>query len=168
MPDPKAELLRRINHSWSALEAVVRSLSGAQLASPGPEGWSVKDHLTHLMAWENSMVYLLQGRARHLGLGVDEALYLRGDDDEINAAIQQKHRDRAPGEVLTQWQSVHEQMIAAIAGLGDSDLGETYSQFLPDEPGEDSGESILGRIRGNTDEHFDEHRTYIQSVVAGP
>ena len=114
------------------------------------------------------MGYMLQGRARHLGLGVEEALYLRGDDDEINAAIQQRHRDRAPGEVLKQWRSVHEQMLAALAGLSGSDLGKTYSQFLPDEPGEDSGEPVLSRISGNTDEHFDEHRTYIQSLVAGP
>jgi hypothetical protein len=120
------------------------------------------------MAWENSMVYLLQGRGRHLGLGVEEALYLRGDDDEINAAIQQKHRDRAPAEVLTQWRSVHEQMLAALAGLSGSDLGKTYSQFLPDEPGEDSDEPVLGRISGNTYEHFDEHRAYVQSIVAGP
>ena len=168
MPDPKAELLQHVNQSWEALEAVVRSLSDAQLASPGPEEWSVKDHLAHLLAWENSMVYLLQGRARHLGLGVEEALYLRGDDDEINAAIQQKHRDRTPAEVLAQWRSVHEQMLAALAGLSGSDLGKTYSQFLPDEPGEDSGEPVLSRISGNTYEHFDEHRTYIQPVVAGP
>jgi len=168
MPDPKAELLQRINQSWQALDAVVRSLSDAQLASPGPEEWSIKDHLTHLMAWENSMVYLLRGRARHLGLGVDEALYLRGDDDEINAAIQQKHRDRTLAEVLTQWRSVHQQMLAALARLSDSDLGKTYSQFLPDEPGEDSGEAVLSRISGNTYEHFDEHRAYIQSVAAGP
>ncbi len=162
----KVGLLQLIERSWAALETVVRPLTDAQMAARGPERWSAKDHLAHLMAWENSMVYLLQGRARHLGLGVDEALYLRGNDDEINAAIQNKHRDRPPAEVLSQQRSVHERMIAALVDLSDADLRKTYSQYLPAEPGKDTGEPILNRIAGNTYEHFDEHSADIQSVVA--
>ncbi len=163
----KSQLLDLIHHSRTELEQTVNGLTEAQLAAPGPEGgWSVKDHLVHLMAWENSMVYLLNRRARHLGLGVDEATYLGGDDDVINAAIQAKHADRPPAEILADWRATHQQLLETLNRLTDAELQKPYAHFLPDEPGDDGGQSILNRIGGNTYEHYDEHRGYIQSLIA--
>jgi uncharacterized protein (TIGR03083 family) len=166
MPITQSELLTQIHHSYSALEQTLKPLTDAQLTRPGPGGWSVKDHLTHLLAWENSMVFLLSGRARHLGLGVDEAMYLRGDDDEINAAVQRLHAARPPAEVLADFRATHQRMVEAIKRLSDADLLKVYSNYLPDEPGEETGEPICKRILGNTVEHFDEHRDYIQSLLS--
>src|SRR5439155_13508367 len=53
-PEPRtaAELIDRVQIEWAALEYTVAGLSLQQLIRPGPQGWSVKDHLVHIAEWE--------------------------------------------------------------------------------------------------------------------
>jgi hypothetical protein len=167
LPRNKAELESRITSSWSQLEQTIDSLTEEQLTEPrDPAGWSAKDHLAHLAAWERSMVYLLQNQPRHEGLGVEESVYLESEEDDINAVIQQASKDLSLGEVLTLLRTTHEQLRELVSAMSDEDLQQTYSHFLPDEPGRDDGNPILWRISGNTDSHFDAHRGYIEAIVA--
>jgi uncharacterized protein (TIGR03083 family) len=167
LPRDKTDLLARIERSWAELERTIGRLGDAQLTGPRDGGgWAVKDHLAHLAAWERSMAYLLRGRPRHEGLGVDERTYLEGDEDEINDAIFRLGRDRPLPETLADWRETHRQLLATLAGLGDADLQKTYSDYLPDEPGEETGEPIVGRLAGNTYEHYDQHRGWIEALVA--
>src|SRR5687767_977074 len=116
MPEhTKAELMSEIESSWSNLNTALDRLREAQLTEPKDDnGWAVKDHLAHLAAWERSMVYMLQGKPRHEGLGVDEELYLNGDDDEINAAIQERTKDMPPAEALAELRNVHNQLMRML------------------------------------------------------
>lgn len=165
-PGSKAELERRLDASWSLLEQRIGGLDERQLTGPRDAvGWTAKDHLAHLAAWERSMVYLLQGKPRHEGLGVEEAIYLEGDDDAINAVIQSATSGLPLADVLAVLRSTHEQLRALVASISDEELRQPYSHFLPDEPGEDSGKPILGRISGNGDAHFAEHLGYIEAIV---
>jgi len=76
-PRTKVELEHRLDQSFSRLERRFEVLDARQLEGPtDPAGWTAKDHLAHLAAWERSMVHLLQGRPRHEGLGVEEAVYM--------------------------------------------------------------------------------------------
>ncbi len=166
-PQSKAELERRLDASWSLLQQRIGEFDERQLTGPlDPAGWTAKDHLMHLAAWERSMVYLLRGKTRHEGLGVEEAVYLDGDDDAINAVIQVATKDVPLAEVLTLLRTTHEQLRSLVASMSDEDVQQPYSHFLPDEPGEDSGEPILGRISGNGDAHFAEHLGYIEAIVS--
>ena len=89
----RAELLSEIDGTWTKLNTALDGLTQEQMTEiRDPEGWAVKDHLTHMAAWERSVVVFLQGRPRHEGLGVDEQLYETGGDDKINAAIQEKQK----------------------------------------------------------------------------
>ncbi|MBA2468405.1 MAG: ClbS/DfsB family four-helix bundle protein [Chloroflexia bacterium] len=165
-PQSKAELERRLDESWSRLEQRIGEFDDRQLTGPqDPAGWAAKDHLMHLAAWERSMVFLLQGKPRHEGLGVDEAVYLDGGDDAINAVIQSATKDVPLTEVLALLRSTHEQLRALVSSMSDDDPRQPYSHFRPAEPGEDSGEPILGRISGNGDAHFVEHLGYIEAIV---
>lgn len=97
-----------------ALEAALDRLGPEQLAgSADAQGWTVKDHLTHLAAWERSMTYLLRGRPRHEGLGVPEETYQRGDVDATNAAIYARAKDRAPDDALADFRDAHRELLAA-------------------------------------------------------
>lgn len=169
-PRDKTELLARIDRSWAALMEAVGRLSDAQLAAPrDAAGWAIKDHLAHLAAWERSIVYLLRGQPRHEALGIDEATYragLAGDVERDNAAIYERTKDLPPAAVLETLRDVHRQLLDALAGLTDADLGKTYSQYLPDEPGEDSEAPIADYIAGDTYEHFDEHHAWIAALTA--
>ena len=60
----KAELLQAIERSWASLDDLVAGLREPELTRHGPDGWSVKDHLAHLAAWNLALVALLEGRDR--------------------------------------------------------------------------------------------------------
>ena len=72
LPRDMTDLLRRMEEAWSSLDGALSQLSEEQLQRRDDTGWSVKDHLSHMAAWERSVAFLLQGRPRHEGLGVDE------------------------------------------------------------------------------------------------
>ncbi len=164
----KAEQLERIDESWLRLNGFIESLTPAQLAGPtDAAGWTVKDHLAHLAAWERGLVFLLQRRPRHEGMGVEESVYLQAGLDDLNEAIRQVTVDTPIDEVIADLRGTHEQLRAMIAAMPEDDLRRTYSWFLPDEPGEDDGRPIISRIAANTDGHFDEHLPWMQAIVAG-
>jgi hypothetical protein len=162
----KAELVAQIQRSWAALEQTLSGVDQARMTTIGPDGWSIKDHLAHVATWEESLTAILQSRPRHLALGVDERTYLEAGEDELNASIYEHHKLRPLVEVLDMFQQTHQRMLAALAALSDADLLKTYSDFLPDEPGEDSGAPMLARIPGSTYEHYDDHRAWIAALVA--
>ena len=90
----KAELLADIEQAWIAINTTLDHLNDERLTNPqDAKGWTVKDHIIHLTAWERSVVFFLQGQPRHLGLGVDEATYLSGKYDEINAVNYKKTKE---------------------------------------------------------------------------
>src|SRR5439155_24088674 len=80
-PRTVEELLDRVQIDWAALEYAVASLTTAQLVSPGPEGWSVKDHLMHIGDWEKAVTAVLRGRPQYEGFGLSEATYVALGDD---------------------------------------------------------------------------------------
>jgi hypothetical protein len=163
----KAGLLADIERSWAALTATLDRLTEQQLTvRQDAEGWTVVDHVTHLTAWERSIVFFLQGQARHEGLGVDEAVYLRGDDDEINAIICRQRRGLRPEEALVQLRDVHGQLLRLLPPLTDGGLQLPYRHYLPDEPGDGDGPPALEVIHGNSAGHFAEHLAWIEVLIA--
>jgi hypothetical protein len=171
-PRDKRDLLRRIEAGRAELEAAIDSLDERQLtAIRDAQGWVVKDHLAHLAAWERSIVFLLQGRPRYEGLGVDEATYRTTEADgfdRVNAAIRLQTAGQTLAETLAGFQAVHGELLATLDGLTDADLLRTYSSFAPDEPGEETGAPIVGWIVGNTYEHYEEHLDWIRELLQRP
>ena len=162
----KSELLRLIDQEWGALQTTINGLNADQLTRPtNAGGWTAKDHIAHLAAWENSMVFLLQGKARHEGLGIPESVYLIGGEDPINDVIFQNVRNIPLDDVKQRLADVHQQMLALLDSLSDEALQLTYSDYLPNEPGRDDGSPILNRVFGNTAHHFDLHRPYIERIA---
>jgi hypothetical protein len=167
-PVTKAQLLQETNQAWSELNTALDNLTDAQMTDiRDPQGWAVKDHLTHLAAWERSMVFLFEGRPRHEGLGVDEQVYREGGDDGINAAIQARDNDLTAAEARSQLRDVHAQLMQIVEPMSDEDLMKPYSHFLPGEPGRDDSSPIFFRVHGNTAGHFEEHLGWIKELAGG-
>jgi uncharacterized protein (TIGR03083 family) len=162
----KADLIARIDPAWNELISTIESKTGEQLTGPTDDGgWTARDHIAHLAAWENSMVFLLQGKARHEGLGVSESTYFTGDEDEINDAIFQRVKSLSLADARARLTDVHQQMLALLDTLTDDDLQKPYSHYLPNEPGRDDGSPIINRVYGNTAHHFDLHGEYIDRIA---
>lgn len=164
----KLELMAAIGEEWAALTTALSRLSSADFtAHRDAHGWTVKDHLAHLAAWERSVLFLLTGRPRHLGLGVSEQLYLTRGEDAINDAIAQQNKKLSAGETLEQLNSVHAQMADLLTTLDDAALHKRYRAYLPDEPGDGDGPVVLDVIFSNTANHYAEHLPWILAIAAG-
>lgn len=160
----KAELLASIEPAWIALNAALDRLSDSQMTTiKDAHGWTVKDHLIHLAAWERSVVFFLQGQPRHAGLGVDQTLFKNGTFDEINAAIFQQHKEMPLAEAMMQFQTVHKRLLELLQPLADEDLQKPYREFMPDAT--DDSRLAITVIYDNTTDHFGEHLDWIEALV---
>jgi uncharacterized protein (TIGR03083 family) len=166
LPQDTEELLDRITDGWAILNQRIAPLSTAQLTAPGPDGgWSVKDHLAHLATWEDMLVALLSGVPIHAAFGLTRAQYDALDStDALNAIIVEQHKDRSLDEVLRRFKETHAQLVALISALPAEDLAKPISYFQPDDPDE---RPVLGKIIGDTYEHYAEHLPWIEAIIAG-
>lgn len=162
----KEILLEHIERDWQAINHLLDSLSVAQwIDLCNVDGWTVKDHVAHLVAWEDSVIGLLSRQPRHKRFGISESLYLSGDVDAINHALFEMHRDDDLEAVRNRFQSTHAILLSQIEALDDEALNLPYAHYLPDEPGEDEGPPVINIIYGNTAHHFREHQAWIQSML---
>jgi DinB superfamily len=178
-PKTTADVLSRVDRAWASLEGTVGRLSPTQLTElRDPAGWAVKDDLMHVAAWEDAFVARLEGRPTHEALGLDEAT-LALDEDAVNAAIFERHRDRALTEVLDALQASHRTARARLAALHDRTVAGPASGVLPSSsiastgfswdsaPGSERDTTPAGAwIGGNTWEHYDAHHGWIRELVA--
>jgi hypothetical protein len=162
----KAELLTHIERDWTALHDRLDQLSEADMTTlTNADGWTVKDHIAHLTAWERSVIFLLQGKPRHAGLGVPEAVYQKGSYDDINELIFEQEKDRPLTAVIAQFHQTHRELLDLLQPLTDADLHKPYAHYLPDEPGDGDGPPAINVVYGNTAHHFREHLGWIEALV---
>jgi uncharacterized protein (TIGR03083 family) len=154
------ELVDRIDRSWRELDDLASNVDDELLRAPVSDGWTVKDHLVHLAAWEESLLALLEGRDRAAAMGVP------GMEDAgteaINAAVFDQHRDQAPDQALAGFRQTHRRLLDRLAQLSDEDLSRPYSDF---QPGTGEERPVGGWVAGNTFEHYAEHLSYIRPAL---
>ncbi len=156
-PKDKAELLQRINREWSALERAFEGLSDSQMSLPDEGGWSIKDNLAHLAAWEHFMrfCYFRKLPAAEV-LGIDESILKQLDENGVNAVLYQRDKDRSTADILAAIRKEHEQLLADLAKM-------SFEQIMePLDPNDPQKRPLLGWILGNTYDHYKEHRARIE------
>jgi uncharacterized protein len=162
----KAALMAGIDENWRALNQVLDQLGEAGLAADqDSQGWTVKDHIGHVAAWERSARYFLEGKPRHEALGVDEALFREGDDDKINAAIREQQRHRSAADLLAELRQEHRQLMALLEPMSDDDLQKPLRHFDPNVRSAAADRPVLDLIYGNTADHFREHHRWIEAIT---
>jgi len=157
-------VMEPIEESWNQLNAAIDALGPEALNTTGPDGWAVKDHLAHLAAWEASLIGLLEGadRARAMGITAE------GDEetDELNDAIWGIHRQKTADQALAYFRQTHEELLRVLGKLSDEDLQRPYNDYQPNDPrAPDDNRPALEWVAGNTWEHYDEHREWIDQLV---
>ena len=161
----KKELAAEIDVAWMALQDALAGLSDAEMTSVlDAQGWTVKDHLTHLAAWEESVQFFLQGRPRYEALGVDEQLYSAADFDDINRVVRQRRQHLSLDQARTQLDATHRRLMGRVELLSDADLNQPVRHFLPTSSADDLRKAI-DIVRDNTSSHFSEHLEWILSLV---
>ena len=154
--------MQRIESSWNVLVALVGQIQDAGgLTKVGADGWTVKDHLAHIAAWEHSLLALIEGRDRSLGMGLTEPLE---GIDAINEAVRKLHESDTAEEALGYFRASHLQLVTALDKLSDGDLQKPYSHYQPSDPDEER--PVIGWVGGNTYEHYAEHIAWINQLIS--
>ena len=160
LPRDKTDLMERIQREWSALMRAIEGLTPGQMNAPMSGGWSVKDNLAHLNAWEQFLVHhYLQDQPPHQAMQMDADTFARLDETGINAVIHERSRHRPVADVLTELQRSHAQVLQALAAVSFDDLMQPR---FPDDP---EKRPLIGWVIGNTYEHYSEHRQNIERKV---
>jgi uncharacterized protein (TIGR03083 family) len=153
--------MSRIEAGWKRLGELVNQVEDAAgLNKVGADGWTVKDHLAHVAAWEHSLLALVEGNDRSAAMGLNEPLE---EIDSVNEAIRKLHAGDTADEALGYFRDSHAQLMAAMAKLDDADLQKPYSHYQPSEP--DENRPVVGWIAGNTYEHYTEHIDWINHLL---
>lgn len=164
-PQNIEKLLALIAADWQQLEDFIARLTPEQLITPNPTtGWTVKDHLAHLAAWEGGIVWLLTGRPRPAGMGLDDHTFYHTNMDEVNERIFQQNRERPVHEVMAHFQAIHQQMVETLTNLPEEYLLRPYGDYDVAGPGRDDGRPIVRWIVADTYEHYQEHLTYFNQL----
>jgi len=157
----KHTLLGDIRRDRAELEALVGSLDEAQLVAPGAGGrWAVKDHLSHIAAWERMIVAHLSDGSDHQIPGMDEASYAAATLDELNDRLFRLHRERPLAEVLGEFRAAHASIVEFIEGMAEARLSEAY---WDDDPAK---RTVREKISGDTYLHYREHADWIRELLA--
>jgi hypothetical protein len=161
-PLNKAELMARIDREWAALERAIAPLSVAQLTAPGADGWSVKDLLAHISAWERVLLISdLQGGTFAEAAGMDEATSAATEhmtaETGLNDYFYQRDKELPLSEVLANLRETHQHITAALEQLDDADLQRAHD---PDDP----ASHLVDNIVGDTYAHYREHRATIEAL----
>jgi hypothetical protein len=156
----KAELIAITEESYRNLQHEVAGLTDDEMRTPhAPDGWSVKDVLAHISGWERMftgwMDALLRGEKPDRPDSIDEAWL-----DATNARLYEESRHRSPEEVRIEGAEWHAAIIALIERMSEADL------FDPQRFPYTGGDPVAPWVRGNADEHYDEHRAQISAWKA--
>jgi hypothetical protein len=166
-PQTISELLGLIETEKAAFLRAVDGLSEQKLAAPvGPEGWAIKDHMAHLVAWQDGITALLRREPRWQAMGLASAEELAGGFDAVNAKIQALHAGKSIAEIRAMLEDSHSRMVATLQSMQDADLQRPYADYLSDAPADRRDDPIVGWISGNTFGHYAEHRPWVEELAA--
>jgi uncharacterized protein (TIGR03083 family) len=164
-PANKAEFQEQLRDAWAQLQQTLDSLTEAQMTEgTDAAGWTVKDHLAHLIPWEQGMIALLKHQPRYAAMGVDLETVQSNDEGELNRILRAQHASASLAEVREHLRQTHEELSTFVESLQPDDLLKTYSHYQPDESDDDSGEPVLRWVVGNSSGHYLEHLPWIRKL----
>jgi hypothetical protein len=141
----KDELLAAIKRDRATLESLMARVGDGRMLEPALEGgWSVKDALAHITAWEQRCM----GWIRENGADKPPSFTEEGIN-AYNAEVYEANKDRALQEIVAESKRSFGEMVEAVAGLAD-DVVTAPPAWAPAIP--------LDRIiDANSAEHYREH-----------
>jgi hypothetical protein len=166
-PSNKAEFQQHLRDAWAQLQETLDGLTEEQMTERVDHaGWSVKDHLAHLIPWENGMIALLKHEPRYPAMGLAADTVLEEDEGELNEILRGPYESPTLAEVRERLRQTHEALVALVESLEPDDLLKTYSHYQPEEPGDDTGEPVLRWVIGNSGGHYLEHLPWIRELAS--
>ena len=147
-PRTVVALLDRIARERRPLEHAARQMDDEAFADDA-RGWSVKDHLAHVAAWEQRLLGEIRGDHAVARFGLDEGA--TANTDTINAMIYTRHRHDLPDDVRSAFFASGEELRTTFASMDDAELSR------PVRPEDPKVDTLVDLISWDTYRHYPVH-----------
>jgi len=111
--DPRSAIVQSYQEVRAELMAAIDGLSDAQLTDLSFDGWSVKDHLAHLIVWDE----IRAGEIARISAGGDCAWPTTMTEDQVeslNTMTVELRRGLSARQILAELATSRQRVIAAI------------------------------------------------------
>jgi hypothetical protein len=156
------DLVRHTQSRWRRFVAYVDSLPEDAWSRPtDAAGWTVKDHVAHVTAWDDSLVRLLvSGTPRPESLGISAAAW-SGGYGPVNEEIRQHTLHDSVESVRSARDRTWREVQALFARFSDDDLRQPATRFGL----EGDRDSLFDKLIDDLGVHYEQHLGYIQAIV---
>jgi predicted RNase H-like HicB family nuclease len=160
------ELLADIDAAWQRLIATMTAHPEADYAEKrDPVGWNALDHFAHVTAWERSVLFPLQGKPRHEGVGLTDEQFSM-DFDPSNQLIREQTAGDSYDTAMHNARAVHADLVAAVRKTDLETLWKPGRELASDTREQARDIPFIEILMSDACEHFDEHREYIEKILA--
>ncbi len=112
MAEDKAALLAYYRRTREELLSAIKGLSEAQMTERTLDGWSVKDHLAHIAAWDD----VRASEVLRISAGYDSAWRMTDEQDEAyNTLAYALRRDMSLPQARWEFDKSRQRVLDAIA-----------------------------------------------------
>ena len=147
-PLNKSDILAQVDVGWRELREGIRHLGRGGMRERTPTGWTYKDLIAHLAAWEEEAARRLRA------LATGGAVPVFGSDAEIDAfnarAVEERSLVGAEA-IVDELEAAHRQLVKVVADLSEEIVADTRAQRW---------------IGGNTFGHYAEHRDELRAFTS--
>jgi hypothetical protein len=113
------DLIEALNAEHGREQTLVDSLSESEQSRVGTyDHWSAKDLLAHISAWKHQVVLYLQEDPMAVSEATDE------DVESANVAFFKAHNDQTWDSILSDMESVHQNLVDELQRLSESELAD--------------------------------------------
>ena len=132
-------IIEDVKYCYDTILELCHGVPEEMLVAPTlPNGWSVKDTLAHIAAWDWRCAALLKE-----SLHTNAPLKARPDVDALNREILEERRSWRWNEVVRDFQAAHQALVMAIQDLPPERLNDTVIQeSIAEETCEHYGQHI--------------------------
>lgn len=170
-PTNKQELLNEIETAHQDMMRLLAAMSDDELTAPTLDGgWSPKDALSHILAWEKmAMDWLTRSvQGEHVQRFIPGFLYDTEAEREptmerLNTFLFERDQNRPLADVLQDFRATHKAFFELVAQTDEQDI------FDPHRFAWRNGSPALDMIAANTIDHYREHGDAIwQAHITAP
>ena len=162
LPTNREELLAFMQHQWDRFVTASDTLPYNIWLSPvDAGGWSIRDHVGHVMLWTQAEIPLLtEGTPIPQNAGIPDDVWNSTDDNAVNEWFRHKLQEISPAEIRDQRDRDFPALVEAVSKFSDEDLAKPARSIGL----EDSDRPLLTVMSENYGLHFDDHRNQIEQI----
>jgi len=158
----KSDLLANIRRDRAQFDALVARVGEARMTEPALEdGWSVKDVLAHISAWEKICLALVRNNRPFQAPPPGES---GPSTDVINQKIYEESRGKRLDDIVAEARRSYADLLALVEGLSEDALTAVLGAG---QEGTGGSPPVWQLISGNSDDHYREHSAQIERWLGG-